>query len=256
MFWPLSIVMPYYRNPTMLDRHYSVWSSEWPADLRRQVEIVIVDDGSPTEQAINVMRPVNLPMLKILRVLEDKPWHQHGARNLGAREAAGEWLLLTDMDHVVPADTLRQVLRQIGKNREGYLTFARVDAPAGEWQSDDHRDMVPTHRPDGSLKPHPNSFAMRQADFLKVGGYDEDYCGIYGTDGMFRKRLESVLSAHHVQSPLIRVPREVIADASTRDVTRKDGRAPGAKAAVAARKRAQGRARVIRFCDFDWTRQL
>lgn len=253
----LSVVMPYYRNPGMLQRQYSVWAGDWPADLRQQLEIVIVDDGSPDECALDVLRPVGLPAIRIFKVLEDRPWHQHGARNLGAREAAGDWLLMTDMDHIVPAATINQVLRQMARNRRCHMTFARVDAPTDpHWLSDDFPDMKPTTRADGSLKPHPNSFVLRRDDYLRIGGYDEDYCGIYGTDGMFRKRLERALPRHHVLSPLIRVPREVVGDASTRDVQRKDGRSPNAKHKVLMRKRAEGRTKAITFCAFPWERQL
>jgi hypothetical protein len=105
----LSIVMPYYMNPGMLAHQYETWAA-YPADLKERVDIVIVDDGSPVSPAADVPRPEGLPPLGIFRVLEDRPWHQHGARNLGAFVAKGPWLLLTDMDHVLPAESLARLL--------------------------------------------------------------------------------------------------------------------------------------------------
>src|SRR4051812_27854987 len=107
----LSFVMPYYDNPVMLAHQYSVWAS-YPERLKKRIEIVIVDDGSQSEPASNVLRIDNLPSLSIYRVLIDKPWNQHGARNLGAKLAEGPWLFLTDMDHVLPSESLEHLLER------------------------------------------------------------------------------------------------------------------------------------------------
>jgi len=247
---PLSVVMPYYRNPRMLARHYRIWSQEWPAALKDQVEIVIVDDGSP-EPALDVERPDGLPALSIYRILEDRPWHQHAARNLGAHVAAHPFLLMTDHDHVIPADTLAEVLA--AKDRGRVFTFGRVDAPLEPWRSDHASTMERTKRANGSLKPHVNSFAIARKLYWEIGGYDEDYCGVYGTDGVFRKRLyKAAPECHLVHAPLIRVSRDVIPDASTRDVARKEGRDLGTKQRIADEKRARGAARKITVLNFPW----
>jgi len=253
---PLSIVMPFYRNRRMLFRQYLTWSLEWSADLKSQVEIIIVDDGSP-EPAADVERPAGLlPALSIYRVLEDRPWHQHGARNLGAHVAKHPFLLLTDMDHVIPADTLSEVLAANDKGR--VFTFGRVDAPMElTWRANDWSTMERTRRPNSTLKPHVNSFAMSRELYWRVGGYDEDYCGTYGTDGLFRRRLyEAARELHLSHAPLIRVSRDVIADASTRDVARKDGRAPDAKKRIADDKARRGVADQIATLQFAWEKVL
>lgn len=249
----LSIVMPYYRNPRMLVRQLSVWRHEWSAELLSQIEIILVDDGSPDEKAEDVIRDMwdgqhGLP-LRLYRVLEDKPWHQHGARNLGAHVATGRWLLMTDMDHVIPASTLSEVLRLLPKmSKREVLTFGRVDAPPTlTWKSDHWTEFQRTVRPDGSLKPHVNSFVVRRKVFWYIGAYDEDLCGIYGTDRHFRTRLFGAGVERHLEhAPLIRVDREVIPDASTRDVERKvPGRAELKKAATAGK--APGYTKTLAF---------
>lgn len=239
----LSVVLPYYRNPGMLSRQYEIWASEWPTYLKDEIEIVIVDDGSP-ESAADVPRPVGLPYIRIFRVLEDRPWHQHAARNIGAHEAKGEWLLMTDMDHVIPAGTLERcvdVTALHASHAPGLevYTFQRVDAPAGQWRADDFDDFKVTRRADGSSKPHVNSFMLRRAFYWQVGGYDESYCGLYGTDGRFRKRLYKAGVRSQLNWPLIRVSRDVICDASTVGLQRKEGREPGAKKRVDREKPAR-----------------
>ncbi len=250
----------------MLRRHLLVWRNEWSSDLKNDVEIVIVDDGSPDDTAADALASMwssdraGLPSLSLYRVTEDRPWHQHAARNLGAHVAQAKWLLMTDMDHVVPAATLVEVLRtlpEVGKN--DVLTFGRVDAPPTlTWKADHWPEFARSRREDGSLKPHVNSFVVSRERYWKLGGYDEDLCGIYGTDKHWRDRLFGGGTAvHHLDhAPLIRVGREVIPDASTRDVERKASSRSALKKAALARKIAEGRITKTTTLNFPWVRVL
>lgn len=240
----LTFVIPYYDNPGMLAHQYGLWR-KYKDEQKERVDIVLVDDGSPNAPAIDVPRPAGLPVLSIYRVKEDKPWHQHGARNLGAYVAQGPWLFMTDMDHVMPRKSLKRLLKE--QDEAIVYTFPRVDAP----------DLTPTLGRDGQHKPHPNTFALHRNLYWRVGGYDEDYCGIYGTDGMFRSRLFAAAGVRHLRrAPIIRYPREVIGDASTRTLARKEGRDPDAKRRVADRKRVEGRESSVSTLQFEWERVL
>src|SRR5690606_20832300 len=99
--------------------------------------------------------------------LEDRPWHQHAARNLGAQEAAAPWLLLTDMDHVLTAGAAGSLLKRLGRldHRTAYFLH-RIEATT----------LEPTLGRDNKPKPHPNSFVMTRDLFWEAGGYDEDFC--------------------------------------------------------------------------------
>lgn len=198
----LSFCLPYYKNPGMLAEQYRTWAG-YQEVLKEQIEIVLVDDGSPEgKAAVGVERPDGLPALRIYRVLVDIPWHQHGARNLAAKEADGPWLFLTDMDHVLPTESLRRLLSRL--RGDVVYTFRRLDAP----------DLTPKMQ-HGQEHPHCNTFALTKARYWTVGGYDEDAVG-YGTDGYFRQRLFGTSPAIHLQDvPIVRYPREVIPDAST-----------------------------------------
>jgi len=206
----LSICMAYYRNAGMLAHQMAVWAG-YPDDLKAQIEVLVVDDSSP-EPAVDVPRPAGLPALRIGRLSDVKdpttpPWRQDAARNRAAHDAVGEWLFLTDMDHVLPAESLRALLALINSGTDAVYTFSRLDAP----------DLTPKRDARGNLHPHPNTYAMPKARYWSIGGYDEEYCGIYGTDGYWRKNLLSQTDITHLPNvPIIRFPREVIADASTR----------------------------------------
>lgn len=255
----LSVVFPYYRNPRMLARQLLLWRDEWPSSLKERVEVVVVDDGSPVETAQEVVQGWrDLPRFSLYRVKEDRLWHQHGARNLGAHVAKADWMLMTDMDHLVPPATLAEVLRLLPEMKSNVvLTFGRVDAPADRaWMADDAGSFARTVRDDGSLKPHVNSFVVSRKRYWKLGGYDEDYCGLYGTDKLWRDRLYGVSAdvRHLDMAPLIRVDRSVIDDASTRDVERKIKGRNSIKKSIALRKWTTGHYGKTTTLNFPWER--
>lgn len=188
----------------MLAIQYREWAA-YPPDLKALIEILVVDDGSPTSPAADVPRPEGLPPFCLFRFETDIPWHQHAARNLGADRATGYWVFLSDMDHVLPAASLRKLLENVADRYDVVYTFPRLDAP----------DLTPKLQ-NGKPHPHCNTFALRRSRFWDVGGYDEDLVG-YGTDGYFRKRLwAKSLDVHLHDVPVVRYSRDVQPDASTR----------------------------------------
>ena len=200
----ISLVFAYYENPSMLELQWKE-IAEYPASVKDKLEVLIVDDGSPTRPAVDVVRPQNLPRLSIFRIDRDLRWNQDAARNIGAYEAQSPWLLLTDIDHVVPAETLRHLIG-LKKDPSVFYTFSRIKFATGE-----------------KREPHPNSYFMTKDLYWAIGGHDEDYAGIYGKDFLFRKRAhrhtsEVVLNG----APLARVGSTLVGDAGTRTISRKN----------------------------------
>lgn len=187
----LTIVIPYYSQPAMLARQAAEWKG-YPEGI----EVVVVDDGSAV--------PAAAEGCSIYRVAEDIPWHQDGARNLGAHVATGDWLLLLDIDHVLPAGAAQALL--------GRLPGLRPRAafrPARRLVSGAHR-----------LNPAANIWLIRREDFWRVGGYDERLCGSYGTDLEFRPRLRRHLRELPAPVTLDVYTRDVVADAATAGLDR------------------------------------
>lgn len=208
----VSIVMAYYENAGMLARQLEMMET-YPKEFRRHLEYLVVDDGSPTAPA---RRPASSSVsLSIYRMRKDIRWNQDAARNLGVARSSYDFLLLTDMDHLIPPETIESVLR-LKMDGRTVFRFSRVSAP----------DMAP-------YKPHPNSWFMTRKQWDTIGGYDEALTGYYGTDGDFLSRTQKRFKTAHLKAPLIRVPREVIPDASTTTLTRKD---PEDKVAIKAIK--------------------
>jgi hypothetical protein len=207
---PFTLVMAYYNNASMLAEHARLWT-QLPPDILANLNVIIIDDGSPEHTAADVMQRWDRPpvcSLQLWRMAVDVAWNQDACRNLGVHHAPTEWVLLTDMDHIVPVRTWRRLMR--GKLDPGTVyRFGRVSMP----------DLAP-------YKLHPNSWAMTRRTYWLCGGYDERLAGNYGTDGDFLVRIKGRTIIRDLPEVLIRVPREVIPDASTTTLPRKQ---PGDK---------------------------
>lgn len=229
----LTICLAYYENAGMLARQIEALA-DLPAEMRAHLELVVVDDGSPAAPATF---PGKLPChARLYRMDVDIPWNQDACRNLAVAEASTDWVLMTDMDHVPSEQLLKRAMTGRLDAADAY-TFARVTAP--------HLT---------AYKPHPNSWLMTREMYARTGGYDERYAGVYGTDGMFRGRVEAAaLRIIPLKEPLIRYPREVIPDASTTTLVRKSPENDARKGEVKAMIKASGELRPVRGLT-PWTR--
>lgn len=209
----LSLIFTYYRQPLMLEEQAKIWSA-----YTLDPEIIVIDDGSP-EPAGEQSRSFGY------RVLQDIPWHQDGARNLGAHVATGDWLLFLDIDHAISNRELRRLsamLHELPTDAAFRLQRRLID------------DAYPINRA-------ANIWLIRKADFWKVGGYDERLCGQYGTDLEFRPRLRSVLREIELPVTLDVYRDGDIPDAST----------PGLERKVVTPKVPLGERKVL---GFEWRR--
>jgi predicted glycosyltransferase involved in capsule biosynthesis len=210
---PFTLILPYYENPDMLAVQFKHLAG-LQEEVRSALHLIVVDDGSPTRPidglikqgiAAQYFEDLGLASLQIFRIEVDVRWNWLAARNIGVEKAKTDWVLLTDIDHLVPEATARRIQEKKLDERKVYR-FSRVDAP----------DLTP-------YKPHPNSWLLTRAMMDKVGGYDERFSGFYGTDGEFRDRVKANCQAIiMLDEALVRYPREVIADASTTNYGRKE----------------------------------
>lgn len=218
-----TLVYAYYDNPTMLKEQLDQWE-RWTPGVKMMTEVIITDDCSPRWPA--KIRDVGISM-KLFRIEKDIPWNWLECRNIGAKHAANPWLLLTDMDHRVPMETLIRIHAGIEMgwiSDQMFYTMDRVDAP----------NMTP-------YKFHPDSYLMTKEFFWKVGGYDEHFAGHYGTSGIWRQRCMQVGEKGHLPNTyLIRYDGNYMPDARTTTLARKEGRDPNTIKTIAKRLRERG----------------
>jgi glycosyltransferase involved in cell wall biosynthesis len=192
--------MAYYENAGMLRQQFATIRALPPRLLRDLLHVVIVDDGSPHHPA--VAEEIGCP-LQIWRIGVDVRWNQDAARNIGVHHAETEWLLLTDMDHVVPEATWQRLLLR-NYDPDVAIAFARVSAP----------DLAP-------YKPHPNSWFLTRGLFERAGGYDESFAGSTAPTRCFAISSRKSPRDRDAEGGADPLPREVIADASTTRYLRK-----------------------------------
>lgn len=218
----VTIVMPFYQNHLFLCDQIAGWSQWHSEDLHNFVTAIIVDDGSPTPLTLD--RPTLFPV-RVFRIDVDIRWNWLAARNIGAHHAADGWLVLTDMDHVIPEDTIRAIV--FGQHDPAVVyAFSRREH-TGE-----------------PIAPHSASFLMTRAMFWKIGGYDEALSGHYGTDGTYRRQVAATAPMHVLTDELVRY--EYFADSSTTRYQRKQPEDAAVKAIVAARGK-HWRPKVLSF---------
>lgn len=196
----ISVVLPFYLNQGMLNRQLAHFAL-YPEHIKEYIELIVVDDASPSPASLMYATGIDT---KLYRVVNDIRWNQHAARNIGVFNSSSGWVLMTDIDHIIPPSTIERLVTHLHCPDTLYR-FSRVSAP----------DME-------AYKPHPNSYFLSKMLFEKTGGYDERLTGLYGTDSDFRDRaISHAKDVVLLNDELIRVGREVIADASTTTLTRK-----------------------------------
>jgi hypothetical protein len=144
-------------------------------DLPDDVDIIYLDDGSDPPLQFDT----KLKNFTIHPTNDFRPWTVAFSRNLGARLAKGELLLMTDIDYIIPleaielAKTLTEdkmgIRRQFGILDENGNLSDDVDVLRTYGLLEERRKGRGTRVP-----PHPNNFVMRKETFWMLGGYPED----------------------------------------------------------------------------------
>lgn len=201
----VTIILPYYENAQFFRAQVTRWR-QFTAHLRAHLSAVVVDDVSVDAP---LTPPVDPPFpIATYRLLPPKrPWNWLAARNLGAHVARDGWLLLTDMDHVIPPSTVEALVYGLHHPQVVYA-FERIEGCD-----------TPRTKAGDRIHPHSASFFMTRQMFWTIGGYDERYSGHYGSDGRYRARLRAT-------APLVVLPERLVrheydGDSSTRDFPRK-----------------------------------
>ncbi|RQV98625.1 glycosyltransferase [bacterium] len=161
----LSVVIPVLNSHEALRRQCLYWER-----LRKPdgVEIIIVDDGSDP--------PLDVPKwIWIHRTHDTRPWTWAIARNAGARIAAGKYLLMTDLDHIISQDAIDYAMSFDGQKVQFRREFAVLLEDGSLCQDIDvlrEYGLLPRYRL--HVKPLPNNFIMRRDLYWELGGYRED----------------------------------------------------------------------------------
>ncbi len=241
MLKTLALIYSYYDNPEMYLRQVREWNS-YPEKLKKHLSIMITDDCSFKYPLRDIQKKPDGIYCARFQITRKVPWNWLACRNLGAKKAKASFLLLTDMDHMLSVKAFGKLMERILSRKlhsDWVYLFTRVDAPNNT-----------------KYKPHNDSFLMSKKLYWRIGGYDEELAGHYGTSGRYRNRAFATAKGNHrLKIPLTRFPRDVIPDASTTEFIRKGkGRDPNAIRKIENKKLKEGREKEIRVLSFPYER--
>lgn len=169
----ITVILTYYNQKNILKQQIETWNS-YPDAFKQKLHFLFVDDCS--KQSAAELIPENDLQISVYRVLEDKYCNIGGARNLGTHVAPTEWILHSDMDHIIPAEAMEQILALPFSSKSVIYKFNRQNIVTGEY------------------KIHPGSMLLTRKLYWEAGGCDEDFVGNYGqTDVHFFYRADKIV---------------------------------------------------------------
>ena len=151
----------------MVESQIAYWET-LPDSILSQTEFILVDDCS---EELPVIKAARLD-LKVFRVITDIPWNQAGARNLGAFNASGEWVLFFDIDQKFYIEPMIALMASLHLLNPLTMYYFRI------------KELVNslTNTP---LQTAPCTFLVNLAKFKWMGMYDEDFAGHYGYEDLY-----------------------------------------------------------------------
>jgi glycosyltransferase involved in cell wall biosynthesis len=156
------------------------------------VEVIYMDDGSDPP----IRGGDELPNFRIVATNDFRPWTWALARNAGAKLATGNYMLMCDLDYIIPRSAIDAALAFTGDKLRFKREFGVLDEEGNFTQ-----DLSVLKRYGLSdkriaergvkLPPHPNNFCIRRDLYWQMGGYPEDRIDRpypQGEDRWFKRR--------------------------------------------------------------------
>lgn len=188
----LSIIIAFYNSHGVVARQVKYFAA---MKLPKDIEFIFIDDGS---KPAHRLKDYKLKNLKLLHTKDKRPWTQGLARNAGAKVAQGEYLLMTDIDHILSKEAIMESYhftgsKMIFKRFFGVLladgTLSQEPKVLEEYGLDMSRLQT---RRGLYASVHGNTFTMKRSIFETLGGYDPRHC-LYGRHAGSGQGEDSVL---------------------------------------------------------------
>jgi hypothetical protein len=175
--------------------------------LPDDVEFIFIDDGS--NPPFN-RQDYELNNLSIYATGNTLAWTQGLGRNLGAEKAIGEYLLMTDIDHILSREAIEDV-RQFTGDRMMFKRYFGILTEDGDLSQDLEvlRDygLDVDHRQGLYAGTHMATFAIRKTIFEALGGYAPEHSSMgyhpisrQGDDCHFNTRWNRYARRHSLQT--------------------------------------------------------
>jgi glycosyltransferase involved in cell wall biosynthesis len=183
----VSIIISVFNSHEIVRRQITHWRN---LNLPDDVEILLMDDGSTPPLSGELK---NLRIIQVGNPRNDSDGIFHDgrvsiARNLGAKLAEGEFLLMTDIDYIITKENI-EAARNMKYDKARFRREMGVILEDGTVTQD--LDVLRQYglaeeriQSRGVLiSPHPNNFIIRKSTYWAIGGYRENLQGIYPSKG-------------------------------------------------------------------------
>jgi len=207
----ISIIIPVLNSHTVVRRQIIYFEK---LNLPDTIEIIFMDDGSDPPLKFST----RLNNFHIYPTGDTRLWTQPCAKNMGALIAGGEYLFMTDIDHILTREAIAAVEGFDGDKMDFSRSFAVLNN-RGEIVIDPEvlfKYGLPRKRykkKGRHVYYHVNTFAMKKTLFNEIGGYPDRCCegGKHPTKDdrllfqRYRKHCERGLCTPAVSGPEVHV---------------------------------------------------
>ena len=138
-------------------------------NLSDDVEFIFVDDGSEPPLTGEMKN------LTFYQTGNKLAWTQGLGRNLGASKAKGEYLFMTDIDHIISKEAIEDALKFTGNKMIFHRQIAVLDEN-GDLKQDQETLKEWDYEGDLNASFHGNTFVIKKSIFDELGGYDPKSC--------------------------------------------------------------------------------
>jgi hypothetical protein len=154
--------------------------------IPNEAEVIIMDDNSDPPLSVDSTIGFIHYNLRIIPTNDPRPWTTGCSKNKAVKHANGEYIFVTDIDHIISKKALDCALSFDGDK----LTFPRrwgILTEDGDVLQEKEvlfeYGLTKVRYLKNGLKAghHPNTFVMKKSIYTDLlGGYDESLCGRYG----------------------------------------------------------------------------
>lgn len=189
----ISVIIPCYNQGQYLEEAIQSVLNQTFKDL----EIIVVNDGSTDQETIEILNNFNMPKTKIIHTTNQK---LAMARNNGIKEAKGQYILPLDCDDKIGERYLELANDILDNNPETGIVYCRAEffgAREEEWI------LPPYNFPNMLLYNHIFCTALyRKSDWEKVGGYNPNMTDAYEDWDFWLSLISLGIKVHRLDETL------------------------------------------------------